>query len=259
VERARLAGQVRVTAARVLECATLADVDRALLADAAGAIVLAPDPARTARLLAALYEFRQSDPATAIVMCLRGDDRTVHQLATFTRAGIDDVVLMDEPSAMEVFRRRLSRRLEHALPTALVRRITPRREPPVPTYWTWCVRAAFDPLAVSDVAERFDEDETAVRRHLVAAGMCKPKQLVRSARFIHVAHRLDTTRRIATVARSLGFGRPSDLSRLVRGECGLTPSELQRLGAVEVATRVITTRLVRSPGSFGSESRVGSR
>lgn len=247
VERERVAASLRGVADQVRQCATLSDVDASAVSESAAVIVLAPDAASTALLETALRPLRVGDSATAMVLCFRSANCTEHQLATLARAGLDEVVVMDLPGAMERLRREVTHRLEHALPIELVRRVDPQVEWQAHRYCTWCFRNAFRPLEVHSIADWFREDPTTVNRHLHLAGLRELSKMISSARLLHIANRLDSTSAtIATISRILHFRDPSALSKFVRHASGYSPSHLRALGAIARTTNIIE-RAIRAP------------
>jgi len=230
LERARIAGGLRATAELVRACATLAEVDAALVRESAAVIVLVPGSTPTAVLVSAIRRFRETDAATAILVCVEAGRRTGHELATLARVGLDDVVEIDAVNASDGLNRDVSRRLTHSLPFELVRQVVPPVQQRAQAYCGYCMRQCFRDLKVSEVADWFQCDPTTANRWLRKAGLRSTEHVIDYGRSLHAAFWLDTRKAsVATSGEKFLVIRPQSHSPItlgdgldeVRPRCGL--------------------------------------
>lgn len=200
-ERERVLAALRGMADQMRQWSALGEIDCAALKQSAGVVVIAVDPTPTKGIATAIREFRSSDPATALALCLRPESRSIHQLATLARVGLDVIVRIDEPAAPTRLRQVVSRALKQSLPVDLVRQVMPRVPEEPAAICGFCFRNAFLRLLVSDVAKWFSCDETTLNRRLRAVGLRSAEHIIDLARLLHAALLLDSTMEKVHVTR----------------------------------------------------------
>lgn len=242
IERERVAATVRSRADVVRQCVTLSEVNAALIAESAAVIVIVREETPTPLLVSAIRRFHIDDPATAMLLCLRPSDRSVRELATLARAGLDDFVILGDPQTGDQLLTEVARRLKHAIPVELVRRVCPQVDDDPYTICTYCFRDGFRNLKVTQVADWWRRDPRTVNRQLTKAGLRSFEYIIDYARLLHVAYRLDDTPAgPGALARLLDYPSSSALANDVRHWTGCSPSALQSRGAIDTAVRLVRT------------------
>lgn len=200
---------------------------------------------------ASVRAFRERDPLLPIVLCTLRRDPIKYRLAELCRAGLDQLLFIDDASsasrdassASRDIAWQLSNRFTHILPQCC----SPELSYPIPQMGalteSWCVRNAFHHLLVHDVARHFRIHRTTALRHLRETGWRSTEILIAHARLLHVARWLDDTScTVERIAGLLAFAEPSALHHLVRSLTNTTPLALREKGAVMTVHHLWHTR-----------------
>jgi AraC-like DNA-binding protein len=235
---------LRAVVDHLKEVSDLSGVPLAEARNSATAIVLAEDSMPTSFLASALKKFREAHAAAYIVLCTRSRDRTIHQLATMVRLGLDDYVLTDDEGFRDELTRKVSRRLANTLPHEVVTQLLPSAPYEIQCLWSFCIRAGFRDMKVRDVARAFYYSPSTVTRRLHKVRLPSLGWLIDIGRCAHAAHRLDTTQaHVSVIAKSLGYPSSGAFANDVRRWTGRSPTQLRSRGAIDFLIRTIRSEL----------------
>lgn len=169
--------------------------------------------------------------ATVVLVDPRGRELELFRLG---RLGVDGIVL-DTPTNGTP--QHLREALERALARAAGRRVAARLAGHAPSLLVegvaWAVAHAHSDPGPADLARSTARSLRAFRRELRRAQLPSPSRILLWGRLLRAAHLLDRDdRAVEPVAHKLGYSTASSLSRALRRETGLPPSEIRNRGGV---------------------------
>lgn len=185
---------------------------------------------------------RNQYPHLPIVLCLDERDPAHAQLHRFARAGVDDLVKLDAGDFVVQLRRTVGNRLGHLLPQGAANQIGgyPDGRSLTPAILGWILRNGYRNLKVEHVSRWFRCDRGTLNRTVRRGGLGPISDIIRFARFFHLALMLDMGPTSATyLTRELQFRSLPNLWMFVRRMSGLTLRELQQSGPIEVAADLV--------------------
>jgi hypothetical protein len=192
----------------------------------------------------ALLALRSREPLLHIILFLSGADRLKRNLSTLVRAAVDAFVILDEAQDASSLRNEVEDRLTHLLPKATSRFLRSGSSRSV-LEESWCVRNAYRRVSVSHVAGHVKLNRRTIYRDTHRSGWHDVEHLIDAARFLHVAHWLDSSGlSVERVAEILRFSSPRAIRKFVGRVAGISCSALRGQGALGVAIRFWKARAV---------------
>lgn len=152
------------------------------------------------------------------------------------RAGVREVVLLNEEDSPRGLRERLARGLLLPLYSTLLPKVQERFPAHLHGFGERPLRAAHRPPVVEDVVALDYRSERTLRRELERAGLPPLAQRLIWFRLLHAAHLLDDAgRTVGNVARTLGFASENALRNQLQRYVRRSPGTLRGCGARECA------------------------
>lgn len=200
-----------------------------------GVLILGRHTGRESLAAGLVRELRRKWPLLHVLVLYALTERTWAGLPHLARAGIDGWLFIDSPDADHLVRADIADRLRFLLPEDCAPLLRAGALGTAQVANTWCVRNAYRPISVEDIADHLSLDRSTIARHVRRTFAIRLEDVVDRARLLHVAALLDgTSSSVGVIARRLRFPSPEALHKFVKGRTQRSLGQLRVEGALGV-------------------------